>query len=988
MDSNGTKFHLLLGREDWGACFEVRQPGGEPASSLLGDLTFQLLRDTACLSQSLKTKSNEPDPENPSPASAFEYSTSSGELTLASQLFQFAASTSDAAPRLEDRRGAARDKYGNWYWIDVDGKSIRVVSAGTRNASRFWPSASPAPCEQLAPFAGFHATTHWQNPEPQSLAGLAVTEDHYLVVGTLEPAGLLVFDLHSGGPPQQILWPGSIPFVPFDMAAAPGGGVWILDRANRRYWSLDRQLRVVRAEQAQHVLQAAGARLFRPVSGAEPRMISAISFPTGISLDAAAPLADEDPVAIEALPDGTVLILDRPRPLPADATPPGSIPPEKQRFSVIRRYRLGTLVGEPLSLSVLQIKFADTSTTQLLGYDFAFVPEHTDADGALVLDTLFVADSGGNQSFAFLISRDAADKLVLRPQADYLPMRRFGGKALVAADCQAYYDFGTGWIPLIRQPRPRYAESALFVTPISGDLSVTSIDSKLPRRGAFDGDNPLCVWHRVMIDGCIPPESSLRLWSRAADSERDLQTAPWRAEPTPYLRGDGSELPFQNSKGPGIGRGTWELLLQSARGRYLQLAIQLTGNGRVTPRLRALRVYAPRFSYAEQYLPAVYREDVGSASFLERFLANFEGFYTTLEDKIAAVQTLFDVRSAPAEVLDWLSGWFGVVLDPAWDETRRRLFLKHAMEFFRCRGTRRGLQMALRLVLDTCPSDEIFLDPFQTRGRKHPIRIIESFRTRRISPQLLGDPTEPVGPRTRHAAQRWSPADSGAALHERYSSFLESDALSGGAIPSVLFPLVPPARGGAGWQAFAESVLGFVPSAGPGDLVTWRQFLVRRYGRLSALNTAWRSDWSSFENISLPSALPADGPALVDWYQFERVVLAMRRTAHRFTVLLPAPVVDTPDRATERMRIELARRVIELEKPVQTRFDVRSYWAQFGVGSVRLGDDTILDLGSRNPRLLPGLLLGQTYLAGAVLAPGHPYNISDRRIVGRDAPTF
>src|SRR5262249_25664846 len=154
-----------------------------------------------------------------------------------------------------------------------------------------------------------------------------------------------------------------------------------------------------------------------------------------------------------------------------------------------------------------------------------------------------------------------------------------------------------------------------------------------------------------------------------------------------------------------------------------QLRLRLMGNGRTTPRLRALRVYYPRFSYLEHYLPAVYRDDNESASFVERFLANLEGFYTALEDKIAAVQLLFDVRSAPPEALAWLAHWFGIALDPVWDDTRRRLLLKYAMTFFQYRGTIPGLQMALRLALDACVDETLFTD-LSTQGRRtSPIRI-------------------------------------------------------------------------------------------------------------------------------------------------------------------------------------------------------------------------------------------------------------------------
>ena len=121
----------------------------------------------------------------------------------------------------------------------------------------------------------------------------------------------------------------------------------------------------------------------------------------------------------------------------------------------------------------------------------------------------------------------------------------------------------------------------------------------------------------------------------------------WQREPDPYLRRDGSEFPL--SRPPRAERdGTWELLFQRARGRYLQVELTLSGNERATPRVRALRAYYPRFSYLEQYLPGRVSRGRDSASFLDRFLANIEGFYTTIEDRIAAVQALFDVAARPA----------------------------------------------------------------------------------------------------------------------------------------------------------------------------------------------------------------------------------------------------------------------------------------------------------------------------------------------------
>ena len=91
---------------------------------------------------------------------------------------------------------------------------------------------------------------------------------------------------------------------------------------------------------------------------------------------------------------------------------------------------------------------------------------------------------------------------------------------------------------------------------------------------------------------------------------------------------------------------------------------------------------------------------------------------------------------------------------------------------------------------------------------------------------------------------------------------------------------------------------------------------------------------------------------------------------------------DTDD--SRRARLGIVQRVVELEKPAHTVFDVKFYWALFRLGEARLGDDTLVDRGGRAPDLLPPLRLGEGHLAESRLAAGHPQNVSDRLIVGRD----
>ena len=321
------------------------------------------------------------------------------------------------------------------------------------------------------------------------------------------------------------------------------------------------------------------------------------------------------------------------------------------------------------------------------------------------------------------------------------------------------------------------------------------------------------------------------------------------------------------------------MLFQQARGRYLQLRLTLSGNGRTTPRIRALRAYYPRFSYLEHYMPAVYREDERSASFLDRFLSNFEGLYTSLEDSIAAVQVLFDVRSAPADALEWLAGWLGVALDPTWDESRRRLFIKHAPTFFQWRGTTRGLQMALRLALDECADEAIFAAQPCVRCTSA-IRIIEKFRTRLLPALVLGDPTDGGGPRVATSPQqRWQPGQGTALLNKLYNDFLSSASAAkqpttGGAAATqpAQYTLTPTDEERDQWEQFSESVLGFVPVSTIEETARWQDFLKRRHVTPEQLKLDYGAAGAAtappFSEIPLPSNLPRTQARLKDWLEF------------------------------------------------------------------------------------------------------------------------
>src|SRR5438094_3432014 len=127
MDVNGTRFHLLLGKDDWADCIDS---DGTTILHHLWDVSPPA-QDTADV----------------------YWDATRAELTLHPQLFQFLSK--DNPLSLERRRGAARDRYGNWYWIDESENELRVNSVGTGNTSHFWSPADDTGCEPDVRFGGF-----------------------------------------------------------------------------------------------------------------------------------------------------------------------------------------------------------------------------------------------------------------------------------------------------------------------------------------------------------------------------------------------------------------------------------------------------------------------------------------------------------------------------------------------------------------------------------------------------------------------------------------------------------------------------------------------------------------------------------------------------------------------------------------------------------------------------------------------------------------
>lgn len=834
-----------------------------------------------------------------------------------------------------DRRGADIDRYGNIYWIASDNREIRIFNSGSRTSSHFWAwDDLDGKCEK----ADF-VDEKKEERKDLSFSGLVVTENHYLVTGFV--GGFLIFDLLSGGSPVRVIWNKTDDFSPFDMAKVPGGGVLILDKDHKICHLLDRNMRLGLCSKE---IKQPDVADFKPETNNEGKIKSYQKIETSYSIKA------KNPISIEAISEDSFAILD------SDPNIEYSRILVYEKGKIIKIFKLKGILEKYIK------KIPDSNQSfHILGHDIAFVP---DTDYTQISGMLYLAGNDGNQAYAFHIEKKE-DGIHIELVTQYYPMRLFSGKALISDGKNVLYDLKEKWLRIIQQEVPLFSKKGWLITRI------------------LDGKNIGCVWHRVLLDAYIPEGATVKMESKSADEESDLSFIEWQEEPRFYLREKGSEIPYYSFPGRQKikGQGTWELLIQRAVGRYLILRLTIEGTGGVSPVLYALRVYYPRFSYMKKYLPSVYQDDIVSASFLDRYLANIEGFYTEIEGKIENVQTLFDIGTIPPEYIDWLADWFGIILNSHWEDFRKRLFISNAVSLFRERGTISGLLRMIRLAVDECPNESIFkTDPTEAIRARGSVRIVEKYLLRKAPGVVYGDPEDSEGPGVTSDISRWKPDDGAPYIHILFRKFLEEhygtieklNAAWGTQFAKfeiIKFPpVLPPEQVRAkDWRFFVKNRLGLMYAEVSSDHENlYRNFLKKRYRKLEEINRIYQEGWERFDDIKFPVSLPEDKDTLSNWMQFVSLVLPIRLNAHQFIVLVPEKQDENDEEKNRRM--DLIKRIVETEKPAHTVFELKTYYSLFRIGEARLGFDTELGKGSR----FMGFMLGKSRLEEGTLwcSPG------------------
>ncbi|HSM58122.1 MAG TPA: phage tail protein I [Candidatus Sulfomarinibacteraceae bacterium] len=114
-----------------------------------------------------------------------------------------------------------------------------------------------------------------------------------------------------------------------------------------------------------------------------------------------------------------------------------------------------------------------------------------------------------------------------------------------------------------------------------------------------------------------------------------------------------------------------------------------------------------------KYLPDIYWGN--GNDFIIRFLALLESILAPIKWNVDNFDLFLDPRTAPADFLPWLAGWFDLAFDESWSEESRRALLADAHKIYSRRGTVWALRHLLEIytgktpeIDDTSPG----LDPF------------------------------------------------------------------------------------------------------------------------------------------------------------------------------------------------------------------------------------------------------------------------------------
>ncbi len=415
---------------------------------------------------------------------------------------------------------------------------------------------------------------------------------HDGVLYAVLPGGIRLHDLRARWEDVTVSLAG---FEPWRMAPAAGGGAWVLERNGGRIARLAG--RPLRRETPQ--TDDYDGDVFRPSpeNGFAPALslLPTPQWATG-----------ERPLAIATLAGGDFVVL--------------SWQGSENRACVRRWLPERACLSAPLTLHGANHAY---SLVGLSGQRIALrVPGRNDAPAF----DLALADANGN----------------VMPLGEVYPFSDAAREAPFAngiAQPPQYPSGDSGAEPLFALSLNNLARrgEACNFDDASADFAAWMIDSR----------DTTTVWNRLYAEASIPAHTGFVVWLASGNEPRP----PSRSDRTAWqAHGFGAEIgmlddamlaphvpraahehfPSELPGHPGLldvsdmpperdatTYGLYSVLVQNSQqrvrklsGRYLWVHVVLHGDGRVSPEIAALRAWGSRFSYADKYLPSMYRESL------------------------------------------------------------------------------------------------------------------------------------------------------------------------------------------------------------------------------------------------------------------------------------------------------------------------------------------------------------------------------------------
>lgn len=105
-----------------------------------------------------------------------------------------------------------------------------------------------------------------------------------------------------------------------------------------------------------------------------------------------------------------------------------------------------------------------------------------------------------------------------------------------------------------------------------------------------------------------------------------------------------------------------------------------------------------------QYLPGIFSDpDLDPTHFMGRYLLVFESMFSPIVWLVDNFDLLLSPETAPAEWMQWMAGWFDILLLPELPVERQRTIMRQIGWLFLRRGTKVGLERLLELYFGVKP---------------------------------------------------------------------------------------------------------------------------------------------------------------------------------------------------------------------------------------------------------------------------------------------